>query len=186
MELLMAFAAGLPAMTQLERLSCCTSPHGFESVTSLLQAAAQCSHLKQMTLHGHCCAHEAEAAADLDKSLAYLVQSNSKLENLNLIIGGKEIRILADKSAFLNALSTNYTLQHLELNLLPYVMHRTPLIMAVKTFTRLNRAGRIYIKTDPNNKFKGIQVLEQVNNNLDCLYCHLREHPSLLCGSPHD
>ena len=44
----------------------------------------------------------------------------------------------------------------------------------------LNRAGRVYAQSDPTDWRKGLDVLAQVSENLDCLYFHLRENP-LIC-----
>lgn len=48
----------------------------------------------------------------------------------------------------------------------------------------LNRAGRIYLRNDPANRSAGVNVLEKVNDNLDCLFFHLRENPSLIKPQP--
>jgi hypothetical protein len=44
---------------------------------------------------------------------------------------------------------------------------------------RLNRAGRRYLIEDSTSKEACINVLAQVNDDLDCLYFHLRENPVL-------
>lgn len=44
---------------------------------------------------------------------------------------------------------------------------------------RLNAAGRRYMLEDPSSREKGVGVLSSVADNLDCLYFHLRENPSL-------
>jgi hypothetical protein len=45
---------------------------------------------------------------------------------------------------------------------------------------RLNKAGRGYFIHDPASREKGVEVLIQVSDDLDCLFYHLRENP-LLC-----
>jgi hypothetical protein len=52
--------------------------------------------------------------------------------------------------------------------------------LAVWTITRMNRAGRVYVTTDPLDQRTGFQVLEQVNDSVDWLYFHLRENPFVL------
>jgi hypothetical protein len=43
----------------------------------------------------------------------------------------------------------------------------------------MNKAGRDYVEKDPGNKLKGCLVLEAIADDLDCLFLHLRESPSL-------
>lgn len=66
----------------------------------------------------------------------------------------------------------NYTLQHVN------IQYRQPFA----TITRLNAAGRRYLREDPNNNSKCIAVLAKTKDDLDCLYCHMRENP-ILCMS---
>jgi hypothetical protein len=50
----------------------------------------------------------------------------------------------------------------------------------------LNKSGRGYLIEDPANRAKGVEVLRNVIDDLDCLFLHLQENP-LLCmnqGSP--
>ena len=42
-----------------------------------------------------------------------------------------------------------------------------------------DRSGRPYLATDPGDVRAGVQVLEQVQDKLDCIYSHLRENPAL-------
>jgi hypothetical protein len=44
----------------------------------------------------------------------------------------------------------------------------------------LNKAGRRYLIEDPTCKERGMQVMEEVKDDLDCLFLHLQENP-LLC-----
>ena len=50
----------------------------------------------------------------------------------------------------------------------------------IDTITTLNKAGRRYLGTARRNCIAaGVNVLAQVSDDLDCLFYHLREHPSL-------
>jgi len=46
----------------------------------------------------------------------------------------------------------------------------------IRTITRLNEAGRSYLREDANDSEKFIQVLDGVKDDLSCLYLHLREN----------
>ena len=45
--------------------------------------------------------------------------------------------------------------------------------------SRLNQAGRDYMKSDRCNVVKGVDVLGKVSDNLDCLFFHLCASPVL-------
>jgi hypothetical protein len=45
---------------------------------------------------------------------------------------------------------------------------------------RLNRAGRRYMIQDAGSIAKGVEVLSDVSDDLDCVFLHLLENP-LLC-----
>jgi hypothetical protein len=44
---------------------------------------------------------------------------------------------------------------------------------------RLNKAGRRYLIEDPTSIEKGVMVLDEVKDDLDCLFLHLQENPML-------
>jgi hypothetical protein len=44
---------------------------------------------------------------------------------------------------------------------------------------QMNNSGRDYVRQDPGNKVKGVLVFDQVSENVECLFLHLRESPSL-------
>jgi hypothetical protein len=52
-------------------------------------------------------------------------------------------------------------------------------VPVVKTILRLNSAGRRYLVQDVACAAKGCTVLSTVTDDLDCLYFHLLENPSL-------
>jgi hypothetical protein len=50
---------------------------------------------------------------------------------------------------------------------------------------RMNKSGRSRALRDPSNKLAGVSVLNSISDNVDCLFLHLRENPSLCnrhCG----
>ena len=49
----------------------------------------------------------------------------------------------------------------------------------LEAFLELNRAGRKYIREDPQSIEKWLGVLQAVNDNLDALFLHLQEHPMI-------
>ena len=50
----------------------------------------------------------------------------------------------------------------------------------LRAFLRLNRAGRRYLADDGSSNTKGVNVLSAVSDDLNCVFLHLRENPSLL------
>jgi ankyrin repeat protein len=44
---------------------------------------------------------------------------------------------------------------------------------------RMNKSGRSRALMDPSNKLAGLAVLNSISDNVDCLFLHLRENPSL-------
>jgi hypothetical protein len=49
----------------------------------------------------------------------------------------------------------------------------------VKAILRLNRAGRRYLIKDGSSVSKGVNVLSAVSDEIDCVFLHLLENPSL-------
>ena len=47
----------------------------------------------------------------------------------------------------------------------------------IRTITKLNS----YLATNASSRHKGVQVLASVSDDLDCLFYHLLENPSLCC-----
>jgi hypothetical protein len=182
-----AFADGIPAMTRLEELHVCLTGDGFASVETLLRATAQCPRLKKFKLHS---GYEVKPdLPDVDQALAHFLQANRGLKSFEFSFRCNN-SLATSLPSFLKAMSTNYTIQHLMLKPRPQVhaysadirLGNVTFKKTLGTIVQLNRAGRVYMKTDPSNKRKGVQVLEQVKRDLDCFYCHVRENPSL-CAS---
>ena len=51
----------------------------------------------------------------------------------------------------------------------------------IEKIVRLNVAGRGRAVMDPTNNYKRIDVLDQVSDDMDCIFFHLCENP-LICG----
>jgi hypothetical protein len=49
----------------------------------------------------------------------------------------------------------------------------------LRAILRLNIAGRRYLYDDGSSIVKGVDVLSGVSGNLDCIFLHLLENPSL-------
>jgi hypothetical protein len=49
----------------------------------------------------------------------------------------------------------------------------------VKAILRLNGAGRRYLIKDGSSISKGVDVLSAVSDEIDCVFIHLLENPSL-------
>jgi hypothetical protein len=130
---------------------------------------------------------------------------NTSLTHVKICFGSETTRADRDKFvfAFIKAMAIrNKCLQEIEIdNALHFLRRRSTLNRLVsflqenyslkriafqgmtnKSFEmihRLNRAGRRYLIEDSTSKEACINVLAQVNDDLDCLYFHLRENPVL-------
>ena len=78
-----------------------------------------------------------------------------------------------DGSILLDALATNYTIRRIVCSL----GADQDSVDKVDMITRLNCAGRAYVTKDPQSVEAGFQVLEKVNDDLNCLFYHLCENP---------
>ena len=82
-----------------------------------------------------------------------------------------------DGEHFLNIMRSNVTMEEFYLNLstrdTPRWLHE------YRALLRLNRAGRRYVRQDPTNHLECVNVLDAARDDLDCLYLHLRENPSI-------
>jgi hypothetical protein len=85
---------------------------------------------------------------------------------------------------------TNYTVQKMYLGCDLYgfmaksKLWDAGLVANLDMICELNRCGRSYMATDPNQHGESIKLLEAVNDKLDYLYFHLRENPLMLCLHP--
>jgi hypothetical protein len=78
-----------------------------------------------------------------------------------------------EASQLVSILMKNYGLERLTPDL-PCAVHRI-----VKAILRLNAAGRRYLIKDGSSVSKGVEVLSAVSNEIDCVFLHLLENPSL-------
>jgi hypothetical protein len=148
---------------------------------ALILAAAQCSTLVELRLP------YAQVTDELDGALASLMESSySQLQSL--FMGGCLRRALDVDSRlrywrFLEALKGNVSIQEVVLNYRQSGFYPGPccadLKREVAMVTRLNVAGRKYLADEPT-QLKGLDVLDKVSDDMDCLYFHLREAPSLV------
>jgi hypothetical protein len=129
----------------------------------------------------------------MDSALALLVRNCSgPLETLSLFAGVKPIGAQQTSyPRFLEALKDNITIQHVHLRdqgfiyddeedeeyfILPW---DEDFRAAIDIITRLNRSGRGYLKQHAADQRTGLPVLEKVNDDLSCIFFHLRENPVL-------
>ena len=63
---------------------------------------------------------------------------------------------------------------------IPNLEYSTPTNKELEVIQELNKAGRRYLKDDPNNIRKGCDVLINVIDDLDAIFYHLKENP-ILC-----
>ena len=119
----------------------------------------------------------------MDLALAKCVRQNKSLRMMSLSAYGREsipkAKVLLP--AFEDAMKDNYQVREV----LIFSWERDnpfdlAMVQNVKMFVRLNCAGRDYFVRDARDRHKGIEVLECVNDDLNCLLVHLREN-SLLC-----
>ena len=85
---------------------------------------------------------------------------------------------------FFEALKTNYTVQKVVLENIAVDLPDpwdSDCKANVEALVRLNIAGRGRVAIDPTNKEKSIDVLDQVSEDLDCIFIQLSENP-LICG----
>jgi hypothetical protein len=146
-----------------------------------------------------------QAFASAFRLEAVKMLENSSLESLT--INGKGYRINAEEIlALLSALQLNTTLKVLSFQLdcfkhICFTADRVNELVSilmknfglerlepdipcaddgtVKAILRLNRAGRRYLIKDGSSISKGVDVLSAVSDEIDCVFLHLLENPSL-------
>jgi hypothetical protein len=151
----------------------------------LIAAAAKCSTLCELRLP------YAWYSVALDEALGKLMQTCSP--NLERLVLGCPLRPQDELAPvryprFLDGLRLNMTIKQV---VLKYREPGWPLSRTYKDpwctlmkqeismMTRLNSAGRRYLTVEPMDHRQGRAVLEQVNDDLSCLFFHLRENPSI-------
>jgi hypothetical protein len=99
------------------------------------------------------------------------LQLNTTLKSLN-ITGYGSLRLTHDEDKQMAALlKKNYNLESL-----PDIGGRDG---DVGTILRLNAAGRRYLVEDGSSVSKGVKVLSAVSNEINCVFLHLLENPTL-------
>jgi hypothetical protein len=130
------------------------------------------------------------------------MMENASLKSLTIIEIGRVFIRIEELLALISALQLNTTLKTLgffeyryfsvdEVNRLVSVLMKNygledlkPDIPCaddgiVKAILRLNEAGRWYLITDGSSVSKGVDVLSAVSDEIDCVFLHLLENPSL-------
>jgi hypothetical protein len=181
-DFLSTLTAGLPFMKNLEDLEVdLIESVGGEPVDceSFVRATASCPRLKRLVLSLR------SNSATKDAAIAYCRQTRTNIED-NTIKGSKTA---ADKHAhhcslLFEVVKKSYTIQLVRLvtsrgsNIVD--LWDVDMMANTRMICRLNRSGRAYMAGDSNNQREGFKVLGAVNEDLNCLYFHLRENP-LLC-----
>jgi hypothetical protein len=208
-ELCAAIRSGLAKNSTLEKLSLssivlsddngpasASSARSFLRTNSTLKSLTVC--FKQgRTLESCVSAFRLEAVK--------MVEESPFLESLTLTIGYETIKSEAFL-ALISALQLNTTLKTLgyqlllakrlyltddEVNQLASILMKNYRLekfvpdidcedgRTVKAILRLNRAGRRYLIEDGSSISKGVEVLSAVNDDINCVFLHLLENPSL-------
>jgi hypothetical protein len=102
------------------------------------------------------------------------LQLNTTLKTLDFRSSFKRISLTdSEANQLVSTLRKNYGLERLEPDF-PCTDDGT-----VKAILRLNRAGRRYLIKDGSSISKGVDVLSAVSDEIDCVFLHLLENPSL-------
>jgi hypothetical protein len=104
-------------------------------------------------------------------ALITVLQHNTTLKMLSLFYRAGDLRLTEEEDKEMAAL--------LKKN---YVLERLPDIGGVGdvgAILRLNEGGRRYLIEDEFSISKGVEVLNNVNNNMNCVFLHLLENPRL-------
>ncbi|GKY99127.1 hypothetical protein MPSEU_000868200 [Mayamaea pseudoterrestris] len=178
-----ACAAGLKNMTQLQKF--CHSV-GFKhylivhnkteydaAVVKVVRALLCCPQLTTLELESF------SYSPELDEALANCVQSCRYMRECSLLQcihydQPFEARAVPEYPLFLEAMAKTYSLQQVELAGASLVTKER-----IEMYIQLNEAGRGYMAVDGSNHKKAMRVLGRVNQNLNCLFTHLRENPSI-------
>jgi hypothetical protein len=130
------------------------------------------SFLESLTIADYC-----SSAIKVEELLALLsaLQPNTTLKTLNFQSCGFEDTYYSvdEVNQLVSVLMKNYGLQCLK----PAIPCADDGI--VKAILRLNRAGRRYLIKDGSSISKGVDVLSAVSDEIDCVFLHLLENPSL-------
>jgi hypothetical protein len=161
-----ALHSGIAAMLQenasLENLSVRLACYGFKSqeYITLVTALQHNTTLKSLKFYDY--GEPFQLTDDEDKQIAKLLKKNYSLENLPEIDTG--IRV-GDAGAILQSLSSD--------------PDRKNWVGDAGAILRLNAAGRRYLIEDGSSVSKGVKVLITVCSDINCVFLHLLENPTL-------
>jgi hypothetical protein len=107
-------------------------------------------------------------------ALVSALQRHTTLKTLGLQDSDESLSLTDDEvNQLVSILMKNYGLERL----LPEI--RCADGRVVKAILRLNSAGRRYLIKDGSSISKGVEVLSAVSDEIDCVFLHLLENPSL-------
>ena len=180
-------AEGMPGMLKVESFVCdpwreeqlLADEEKEDAVETIIRAAATMPRLKQLEVHVQ------SFPPSTDDALAACARENSQLEELTVHWPPLSPLERYATPALCNAMSTNCTMKRINFKhtILPFDTRSfwdASDAKKIATLIRLNERGRAYLTTEPNCRSAGVSVLEQVSDDIDCLFVHLRENP-LLC-----
>jgi hypothetical protein len=187
---LSTLAAGFPNMLSLESLDLqfgalefTTDPTFHDAVLALIRAAGKGPGLTCLRLA------VTKYSERMDQALAVCLCNNAVLQTLQVTCpfpqGSTEFQA-HQSPALLEAMAYNHTLQNIYFDsnntiepsgIDPWDADLKKMISAI---LQLNRQGRAYLKEDgPQKQAKGVRLLSKVNEEMDCIFYHVREFPDL-------
>ena len=171
----------LARMSKLRAMEC--AERDSEALASMIRQVAGSSSLRSLKVS------HASFPPVLDQSLSNCVQHQNAIVDYTLRtwqryanVQGEQVRTQYALPTFLEALTTNYTVLKVAFECANLGEPWDPAWKAnVEALIRLNVAGRGRVAMDPTNKRNSINVLDQVREDMDCIFIHLCENP-LICG----
>jgi hypothetical protein len=106
------------------------------------------------------------------------VQPNKTLKTLYLCYGSPQMTDDEVKEM------TSLVKQNYGLESLPGINYYGERMGDVRAILQLNGTGRRYLKDDASSILKGVDVLSAISDDLNCVFLHLLENPSL-CDRRH-
>jgi hypothetical protein len=172
---LTTLTAGLPSMRNLEALDVDIFDETF------LRTTALCPCLKRLRLYFN---YAYEYTEKIDQALAQCLLDGPGLEDIELSCTSYDNSwSMHSCPALLEDAKLCYTIQNIRLVKTPIhgelPLWYDELTTSLEMVCRLNRAGRCYMVNDCGDRSEGHKVLGDVNDDLNCLYFHLRENPVL-------
>ena len=187
-----ALTRGLPTMARLESITCGMGALKYgeiddnvdvgvreEAVAAVVRAAARCACLKKLSVDA-----SMGYTSKLDDVFCHCITSNRGL--LEVTIKGHPTTHDASIRCpgLSRALKHNYWIKHIHLThrygYSPGDVWNTNDEKMLDVMLRLNRCNRRYLQDEAFNKHAATQVLADVGDDMDCIYYHLLENPSIL------